>query len=102
VNLPSFVSEGSSGTIVAVFVQPRAARDAIVGVHGNALKVKVSAPALEGRANRAVESLLAERLDISPRAVNVVAGASSRSKRIEIRDLDPATVALRLERARGA
>jgi uncharacterized protein (TIGR00251 family) len=86
---------------VAVFVQPRAARNAIVGVHGNALKLKVSAPALQGRANRAVERLLAELLDISPSAVSVVSGASSRSKRVEIRDLDPATVAVRLERTRG-
>jgi uncharacterized protein len=101
VDLPSYVSGSGSVTIVAVFVQPRASRDAVVGIHGSALKVKVSAPALEGRANRAVERLLADRLDISSAAVKVVSGASSRSKRIEIRDLEPATVARRLERARG-
>jgi uncharacterized protein len=85
-----------TGTIVAAFVQPRAARDAIVGIHGDALKVKVSAPPADGRANRAVERLLADRLDVAPAAVSVISGAGSRSKRIFIRGLDPATVARRL------
>jgi uncharacterized protein (TIGR00251 family) len=92
------VSASRSGTIVAAFVQPRAARDAIVGVHGHALKLKVSAPPLEGRANRAAERLLADRLGVAPRDVNVVSGDSSRSKRIEVRGLDPVTVADRLGR----
>ena len=81
------------------WVQPRAARDAVVGIHGDALKVKVSEPPEEGRANRAVERLLADLLNVAPAAVTVVAGASSRSKRIEILDLDPVTVAARLRPA---
>lgn len=79
-----------------MFVQPRAARDAIVGVHGEALKLKVSAPPLEGRANRAVERLLADRLGVAHGDVNVVSGDSSRSKRIEVRGLGPVAVADRL------
>jgi uncharacterized protein len=99
VDLPSFVSASRSGTIVAAWVQPRAARDAIVGVHGDALKVKVTEPPAEGRANRAVERLLADLLHVPSAAVTVVSGGSSRSKRIEILGIDPVTVAARLRPA---
>jgi uncharacterized protein (TIGR00251 family) len=81
------------GTALAVFVQPRAAHDAIVGRHGDRLKIKVAAPPVDDRANRAVETLLADFLGIPKRAVSVVAGHAQRSKRVEIRGLPPARVA---------
>lgn len=69
---------------VSVHVQPRASRSEVIGLHGSALKVRIQAPPVEGAANEAVISLLAERLGVPRRAVRIVAGSSSRGKTVEI------------------
>jgi uncharacterized protein (TIGR00251 family) len=69
---------------ISVHVQPRAARSEIVGLHGAALKVRLQAPPVDGAANEALVTLLAERLGVARRAVRVVAGASSRAKTVEV------------------
>jgi len=69
---------------VDVYVQPRASRSEIVGLHGAALKVRVQAPPVEGAANEALTGLLADRLGVPRRAVRVVAGATSRAKTVEV------------------
>lgn len=68
----------------AVRVAPRASRDAIEGEHAGALKVRVTAPPLEDRANQAVRRLLADRLNVPVSAVRIVAGEKSRNKRVAI------------------
>ncbi|MFZ3331544.1 MAG: DUF167 domain-containing protein [Candidatus Acidiferrales bacterium] len=67
-----------------VRVQPRASRDAIAGEHGGALKVRLTAPPVEGRANNALCRLLAEHLNVPVSAVRIVAGEHSRNKRVSI------------------
>jgi uncharacterized protein (TIGR00251 family) len=69
---------------VGVHVQPRASRSEIVGVHGSALKVRIQAPPVDGAANDALVTLLAERLGVPRRAVRVVGGVTSRAKTVEI------------------
>ena len=69
---------------VDVHVQPRASRSEIVGLHGAALKVRLQAPPIEGAANEALVSLLPERLGVPRRAVRVIAGATSRTKTVEV------------------
>jgi uncharacterized protein (TIGR00251 family) len=69
---------------IMVRVIPRASRDAIEGAYGEALKVRLTAPALENRANEALRRLLAERLNVQVAAVRIVAGEKSRTKRISI------------------
>jgi len=73
-----------SAVRVSVHVQPRAARSEIVGLHGAALKVRLQAPPVDGAANEALVTLLAERLGVARRAVRVVAGTSSRAKTVEV------------------
>jgi uncharacterized protein len=73
-----------SSVRVSVHVQPRATRSEIVGLHGAALKVRLQAPPVDGAANEALVTLLAERLGVARRAVRVVAGASSRAKTVEV------------------
>ncbi|HEV2205173.1 MAG TPA: DUF167 domain-containing protein [Candidatus Acidoferrales bacterium] len=68
----------------AVRVAPRASRNAIEGEHGGALKVRLTAPPVEGRANDALRQLLAEHLNVPVSAVAIVAGESSRTKRVAI------------------
>jgi uncharacterized protein (TIGR00251 family) len=69
---------------VSVHVQPRAARSEIVGLHGAALKVRLQAPPVDGAANEALVTLLAERLGVARRSVRVIAGATSRAKTVEV------------------
>ena len=74
------VSPGS--VTFCVQVQPRASRDAIEGEHGDALKIRLTAPPVDDRANQALVQLLAERLNVPRAAVRIVAGEKSRRKRV--------------------
>lgn len=90
-----------SAVVVTVRVQPGAARTGLVGRHGDALKVRVTAPADRGRANAMVEALLAEVFGVPRRAVAVTTGASSRTKRVRVDGLDLAGASSRLRAALG-
>lgn len=72
------------GVRVTIRVQPRASRNEIAGVHGDALKVRITAPPVEGAANEALVELLATTFGIPARAITIVAGASSRTKIVEL------------------
>lgn len=75
----------ASGTVVvAVRVQPRASRDEVVGEMDGALKIRLQAPAVEGRANEALIDFLAELLKLPKSAVRILSGDRSRIKRVEI------------------
>jgi uncharacterized protein (TIGR00251 family) len=76
------VSPGS--VTFCVQVQPRASRDAIEGEHGDALKIRLTAPPVDDRANQALVRLLAERLNVPRAAVRIVAGEKSRRKRVTV------------------
>jgi len=71
-------------TLIAVKVVPRAGKDEIVGWLEGALKIRIQAPPEDGRANRALEELLAEALGLKKNAVTVAAGWSSSRKRVEV------------------
>jgi uncharacterized protein (TIGR00251 family) len=73
-----------SSVRVSVHVQPRATRSEIVGLHGAALKVRLQAPPVDGAANEALVTLLAERLGVARRSVRVIAGTTSRTKTVEV------------------
>ena len=68
----------------------------IVGEHGAAIKIKLRAPAVEGKANSALISFLAEQLNISQRAIVLEHGQRSRNKLIRITDLSEEEVRCRL------
>lgn len=74
---------------IAIRVQSRAARDELlVGSEGQ-LRVRVTAPALDGRANRATCRLIARRLGVAPSRVAIVRGEHSREKVIRVEGVDP-------------
>ncbi|HJS96306.1 MAG TPA: DUF167 domain-containing protein [Solirubrobacteraceae bacterium] len=77
--------------MIAVRVQARARRDEIAPARDGVVIVRVTAPALEGRANRAVCRLLADRLGVAPGQVTVFRGERSREKVIEVAGVDQAT-----------
>ena len=74
--------------VFAVRVSPRASRDAVGGVHDGALKVKLTAPPVEGAANTALIALFAKKLGVAKGAIEIVSGASSRSKRVRVTGVD--------------
>jgi uncharacterized protein (TIGR00251 family) len=83
-------------TVIAVKVVPRAAKDEIVGWLEGALKVRVQAPPEDGRANRALQELLAEALRLKKNAVTVAAGRASARKRVAIAGLTRDEIVRRL------
>jgi uncharacterized protein (TIGR00251 family) len=83
-------------TLIAVKVVPRAAKNEIVGWLAGALKVRVQAPPQDGRANRALEELLAEALNLKKAAVSVTSGQSSALKRVAIEGLSREEIVRRL------
>ena len=72
----------------SVHLQPRASKNEIAGVHGGALKVRVTAPPVEGVANDALIDFLSQSLDIPRRNVCIVSGFASRNKVIEASEVD--------------
>ena len=84
--MPSWCRRLADGTLVlCIHAQPGARRTAVAGLHGEALKVRVAAPALEDRANEALLEFLAETFRVPRREVQLVSGARSRQKRFEVR-----------------
>ncbi len=76
--------DDNGGVLIDLRVQPGAGRNAVVGRHGDAIKVRIGAPAIGGRANEAVIELLAETLGVKRAEVSLVSGDSSRSKRVQV------------------
>lgn len=72
----------------SVHIQPRASRNEIAGFRGEALKVRVTAPAIEGAANAALIEFLADRLGVGRTAVRIVTGQHARSKLVEVTGID--------------
>jgi len=79
------VQEREDAVTFLVRVQPRASKDQIAGEMGGALRVRLRAPALEGRANEGLVEFLAELLKTPRTAVRILGGERSRTKRLEIR-----------------
>ena len=74
---------------LSVYVQPNARTTDVAGLHGPDLKVRIAAPAVDNQANIAVRMFFARMLGVPPGSVSVRHGATSRRKRLEIRDAGP-------------
>lgn len=82
------VASRNGGVRFSVRVQPRASRNRVDGVRDGALRVRLTSPPVDGAANSALIEWLAEALDVAKRRVHIVSGASSRTKLIEVDDID--------------
>jgi uncharacterized protein (TIGR00251 family) len=74
------VREVVGGVQFALRVQPGAKREGVVGLYGDAVKIALSAPAVDGKANEALVWFVAEALRVSRASVEIVSGSTSRSK----------------------
>ena len=72
---------------VNVYVQPRASKNRVAGMHGGAIKLCVTAPPVEDKANGAVISFMADILGVPKSAVSIKSGRQSRSKKVIITNL---------------
>jgi len=90
------VSEDAAGVTIAVQVVPRASRNEVTGVQGGLLKVRLTAPPVEGAANEALLAFLAEALGLRRRDLELASGERARRKLVRIRGLDAAAVRERL------
>jgi uncharacterized protein len=81
---------------LSVRVVPRSSRDEIVGKQDGIYKIKLTAPALEGKANKALIAFLAKQLGLSKAKIQIISGERARTKIIRINDLVPDQVEERL------
>jgi uncharacterized protein (TIGR00251 family) len=86
------ITEVKGGVTFPVRVVPRASKNEIAGVHGDALKVRLTAPPVEGKANETLIVFLAQRLGVRKSQVEIVAGAASRRKMIRVMGVSPQEV----------
>lgn len=78
------VREDGEGIIFAVRVQPRSSKNEICGIYGDAIKIKLTSPPVEGEANEGLIKFLAGILKISKRQIEIIGGHKSRTKSIKI------------------
>jgi uncharacterized protein (TIGR00251 family) len=89
-------SASPAGTRIALRIQPRASRTEVAGLHGDALRIRIAAPPVDGAANEALLRFLADRLDVARAALVLVAGATRRAKTVLVEGLTPTEVARKL------
>lgn len=92
----SSLTQTAEGVVIAVHACPRASKNAVQGLHGDAFKIRLRAPPVDGKANEALLEFLAETLDIPTRNLCLVSGETNRQKRVLARGLTVAQVQARL------
>jgi uncharacterized protein (TIGR00251 family) len=79
------VQDTKDGAILTVHIQPRASTTEFVGIHGDAIKIRVAAPPVDGAANDELIRFLARRLSIPSTSVQIHSGAGGRHKRVLVK-----------------
>ena len=85
-----------SSVRVEVYIQPRASRTELAGMHDGLIKIRIAAPPVDEAANRALIDFVAERLGIAKRSVRIVSGGTSRRKLLEVDGVTAESVAAAL------
>ncbi len=83
--MPWLLPQNNDTLLLRLHVQPRAAKSEIAGMLGDALKIRLAAPPVDGKANRALLDFLADRLQVPKNAVTLKSGESSRQKSVLVR-----------------
>ena len=80
-----------------VYIQPRASKSEVAGMHDGVIKIRIAAPAIENAANLALVEFVANQLGIAKRSVRIVSGQASRRKMLEIDGLTGEEIAAKLK-----
>ncbi len=84
--------ENDSTCVLTLHVQPNARKTEFVGLHGDAIKLRLAAPPVDGKANAALCVFLADFCGVAKSAVTLISGESARAKRVRIRDVGAAAI----------
>ncbi|MBA5866383.1 MAG: YggU family protein [Nitrospira sp. CR1.3] len=95
---PAIVQGSKDGTVLTVHVQPKSSRTECVGRYGDALKIRVAAPPIDGEANEELTRFLACELAIPRTAVRIESGAGGRHKRVLLKGVRASDVQAYLNR----
>lgn len=82
------ITETDGGIRFEIRVQPRSSQNQIIGAVGDAIKVKLTAPPVEGQANQSLIAFLADVFSVPKRNVSIIKGDTSRNKIVEIQGID--------------
>jgi uncharacterized protein (TIGR00251 family) len=84
------------GVVLSLHIQPGAKKTEIAGLHGDALKIRLAAPPVDGKANEALLAFVAKQLGVAKSRVELVSGQTSRAKRVAVVGVDAAEITQKL------
>lgn len=90
------ITKSDRGVRLTLFIQPKASKNEIIGPHNGALKVKITAPPVDGKANAELVEFLSETLGIPKRQIEILKGETGRNKSVEITGLTAEEVSTKL------
>ena len=80
-----FINKNTKGIIFKVFIQPRASKNMVAGIYGDAIKIKLTAPPVNGAANRMCIKYLANILKVPQSKIEIISGHTSRTKHLLVK-----------------
>ncbi|MGZ3742246.1 MAG: DUF167 domain-containing protein [Pseudobdellovibrionaceae bacterium] len=78
------ITKTERGVKLTLFIQPKASKNEIIGPHNGALKIKITAPPVDGKANAALVEFLSDVLDIPKHQIEILKGETGRNKSVEV------------------
>lgn len=88
--MDGWLHSDGDGVILDLHIQPGAKKTEVVGRHGDALKIRLAAPPVDGKANAALVAFIAAKVGAGRTAVELVSGLTSRAKRVRVAGISPA------------
>ena len=94
---PTAFKRDGDATVITIHLQPGAKRSAVCGMYGDALKLAIQAPPVDGKANAALRAFLGDKLKLPTAAVTLVSGLTGRDKRVRVDGITPEQAITALE-----
>lgn len=94
----TWCTDKTDGVIINLRIVPRAAKNEICGIHDEAIKVRLQAPPVDGKANKALIKFMAKTLGIRQSDIEIISGESSRNKRVHVSGLTAAALMAEVSR----
>lgn len=89
-------TESMPSVRIEVYIQPRASKTEVAGLHGGAIKIRIAAPPVDNAANRALIEFIAQKLGVAKSCVHIVSGSTGRRKILEVSGVTTDLIAARL------